>query len=206
MNRPLSLLLPSKALLCYFVLFPARCQLSSASFFSPRFALLHSSGNQKQKKRKENRLDQGGGRRGSFPSVKLFAALPASRYETLCGISHDERLRPRARPRDEMPSYARLRDGGEREEAGFAARPLWPQKQEDAEEREAPLCSQPAGQSCLHCQNAHVGGKAFPGCALAGCCGLVYAVGSVLSGQDVDSVPLLLLGLLIDQIPAAGTS
>lgn len=79
-NRPLSLLLPSKALLCYFVLFPARCQLSSASFFSPRFALLHSSGNQKQKKRKENRLDEGGGRRGSLPPVTLSAALPATRY------------------------------------------------------------------------------------------------------------------------------
>lgn len=79
-NRPLSLLLPSKALLCYFVLFPARCQLSSASFFSPRFALLHSSGNQKQKKRKENRLDEGGGRRGSLPPVTRSAALPAARY------------------------------------------------------------------------------------------------------------------------------
>lgn len=76
-NPPPSPLAPSEALLCYFVLFPARCQLSSASFFSPRFALPHSSGNQKQKERKENRLDRGGGeRRGSFPSVKLFCSSP----------------------------------------------------------------------------------------------------------------------------------
>lgn len=84
-----SLLLPRKALLCYFVLFPARCQLSSASFFSPRFALPHSSGNQKQKKRKENRLDLdvvvvvgGGGKEGEFPFRSAFPALPASQYET----------------------------------------------------------------------------------------------------------------------------
>lgn len=38
-----------------------------------------------------------------------------------------------------MPSYARLRDGGERGEAGFAARPLWPEKQEDAEDRSSSL-------------------------------------------------------------------
>lgn len=83
--------------------------------------------------------------------------------------------------------------GGERGEAGFAARPLWPEKQEDAEGGK--LLSTPDLRALPKRMRFGRGKHSQAMCSQVWG-GLVYAARSVLSGQDVGSAPLLLSGPL----------
>lgn len=206
-NPPPSPLPPSKALHCYFVLFPARCQLSSAFFFSPRFALPHSSGNQKQKERKENRLDLvGGGGAGeggvSLPLSFLQLSLPPDmRQSVACHMtSAGTHVCVHVMRCPAMPGCGME---GKGEKLCLQPGSLRPEKREDTEERSSsllPTCMLKAlpKPTCW--------GKSVPRqCA----CRLLWfslcrKICAFRAGRGLG--PTVAIGATMDQIPAAETS